>query len=453
MAVIRRIGLVLAALALAASLGSSSGPAAIAPPWCGTPTPDAAGALPDGSDPAHPVGSFPHIPYYAIGCTLESIAAQSGGRMSVEVAGSSALGRDMYRVVINALDTNTRRQAFHAWQEIRRVALTDPARAQALVASSNGAVKVPIFIQGGIHGNEYEGVDAAMQLIERLATTPAGADAEVDELLDHAVLVFNPIQNPDGRIAGTRANGNGFDLNRDYLTQSQSETKASISIMHEWLPPEVLDLHGYATPTLIEATTKPHNPSIEYDLWLKWNQGRIDANEAALNAVGLQVQRPINDWCSNADLPPAVRRVPRRRPARPGRGRGLGRLGPVLHGRCTHSTSAWTRSTVEMCQSVTQCGGRAGARLAQYVTSWSTLKYVVANREELLNDQLEIYRRGVANAPRPACCPPPFDVDNNWMTEYPRAYVIPRGAGQRSDARGEPARRSGCSTTRSSSRS
>ena len=56
--------------------------------------------------------------------------------------------------------------------------------------------------------------------------------------------------------------------------------------MQRWLPPEMLDLHGYMSPTLIEATTKPHNPSIEYDLWLKWNQPRIDANEAALNAIG-----------------------------------------------------------------------------------------------------------------------------------------------------------------------
>ena len=32
-------------------------------------------------------------------------------------------------------------------------------------------VKVPIFIQGGIHGNEYEGVDAMMAFIKRLATT------------------------------------------------------------------------------------------------------------------------------------------------------------------------------------------------------------------------------------------------------------------------------------------
>ena len=193
-------------------------------------------------------------------------------------------------------------------------------------------MKVPIFIQGGIHGNEYEGVDAAMQLIEKLATTPAGADAEVDAILDHAVVVFNPIQNPDGRIAGTRANGNGFDLNRDYLTQSQSETKASTRIMHEWLPPEVLDLHGYATPTLIEATTKPHNPSIEYDLWLKWNQGadrrqrgRAERGRAADPAADQRLvlgRRPAA----------AVRHLPGRRPARARRGRRLGRLGPVLHG-------------------------------------------------------------------------------------------------------------------------
>jgi hypothetical protein len=39
--------------------------------------PDAAENLPDGTDPADPVGSFPHIPYYAIGCTLGEIAARS----------------------------------------------------------------------------------------------------------------------------------------------------------------------------------------------------------------------------------------------------------------------------------------------------------------------------------------------------------------------------------------
>ena len=77
--------------------------------------------------------------------------------------------------------------------------------------------------------------------------------------------------------------------------------------------------------------------------------------------------------------------------------------------------------------------GRNAALLAQLVTTWSTLVYDTANRNELLNDQLEIYRRGVAGEARPACCPAPFDVDNNWMHEFPTAYVIPVGEGQRSN--------------------
>ncbi|HYX89293.1 MAG TPA: hypothetical protein VE753_07980 [Gaiellaceae bacterium] len=50
-----------------------------------------------------------------------------------------------------------------------------------------------------------------------------------------------------------------------------------------------------------------------------------------------------------------------------------------------------------------------------------------------MHDLLEIYRRGDDAAPRPPCCPAPFDVANNWMHEYPTAFVIPRGLGQGSD--------------------
>jgi hypothetical protein len=105
-------------------------------------------------------------------------------------------------------------------------------------------------------------------------------------------------------------------------------------------------------------------------------------------------------------------------------------------------------STVEMCSStasnpLTQrvCGapglttfprGRAAARLAQYTVATSTLAFDIANRQDLMHDMLEIYRRGVAGEARPPCCPAPFDVENNWMRDYPTAYVIPLGPGQRS---------------------
>jgi hypothetical protein len=431
-------------LVLGVSLGTAgTGGAAIEPPWCGTPMPDAAESL-----PSAPPFNFPHIPYYAIGCTLERIEQQSNGRMKVEVIGQSALGRDMYLVTINELQTSQQRRDFANWRVIRKLSLSQPAKAQRLLEQLGNNVKVPLFIQGGIHGNEYEGVDANMVTIERLATTPYGTDPEVDRILDHSVVLFNVIQNPDGRISGLRQNGNGFDLNRDFLTQAQPETKASVAVMQEWQPPDMLDLHGYLDPVLlIEATTKPHNPGIEYDLWLKWNQTRIDANEAALAVRGFGVQRPINDWCADAGLAYPYTATGGMCPTNdetvsddglapgPAAAEGWDDWGPFYTPMYSQLVGM-NGSTVEMCRLENdQCEGRLGARIQQENITWSTLLFNVANRNAVLMDELEIYERNVNDAPRPACCPPPFHEGGkqNWMHDYPKAFVIPLGKGQRSD--------------------
>ena len=301
---------------------------------------------------------------------------------------------------------------------------------------------MPVYIQGAIHGNEYEGVEAIFETLEKLATTPYGTDDEVDAVLDHSVLLFNVIQNPDGRVAGTRANGNGFDLNRDFMTQSQPETHASISVIQKWLPPDVLDLHGYVTPTLIEATTKPHNPSIDYDLWLKWNQPRVDANEAAMNTLGYAVTRPVNDWCSNGSPAPPSGICPDGDPAGPAEAEGWDDWGPFYTPMYAQHVGL-NGSTVEMCNSTgTGCltstsspavRGRLGSRIIQESVIWSSVAFDIAHRSDLLVDQLERYHRGLTNALRPPCCEPPFDVDNNWMEEFPTAYIVPMGGGQRSE--------------------
>ena len=417
-------------LPLAGATGAS---AAIAPPWCGTPEPDAAESLPDGTDPADPPGSFPHIPYYAIRCTLEDIQSRSDGRMSTELIGRSARGRDMYLVTINGLGNRAQRDSYQRLQQVLRLADEDPEEAKELIDRRD--VKVPIFIQSGIHGNEYEGVDAAMRAIERIATTPYGQDPVVDDILDNAVMVFNVVQNPDGRIAGTRANGNGFDLNRDYITQSQSETVASVQAFRRWLPTEVLDLHGYVEPTLLEGTTVPHNPGLEYDLWLKWSQPRLDANQAGLAAEGYGITRPVNnilpEWIPEGETLP----------------QGWDDWGPFYTGQYGQLRGL-DSSTVEMCWSMdaTECGidgapaplvGDAGALRTQELAVWSTLDFVLENRREMMFDQFEIYRRGVRDAARVELTDPlpviGTAAEHDYMTDYPRAHVIPVGAGQRSD--------------------
>ena len=77
---IRRLAIVSAVLVSVGTGGlTAASPAAaqagletdIEPPWCGMPEADAASNLPDGTEPGDPPGSFPHIPYYAIRCTLD----------------------------------------------------------------------------------------------------------------------------------------------------------------------------------------------------------------------------------------------------------------------------------------------------------------------------------------------------------------------------------------------
>ena len=60
-----------------------------------------------------------------------------------------------------------------------------------------------------------------------------------------------------------------------------------------------------------------------------------------------------------------------------------------------------------------------------------------------MSDQLKMFQEGVNNAPTDpnAFADSPYltglgftDFANNWMIQYPKAYVIPFGAGQRSDA-------------------
>lgn len=432
--------LLLLVLVLVALPGSA---AAAEPPWCGTPEPDySSDVLPDGTEPNAPNGSFPHIPYYAIGCTLADIRERSRGRMKVQVIGESSEGREMYGVVINRVRSRAERRAYVNWLAIRAVALHSPHYAQKLLRRAGDGVKVPILVQGSIHGNEFEGVDSVMEVIEKYATTPYGSDPKVDAILSNTILVFNVIQNPDGRVYGVRQNANGFDLNRDYMTQSQPETLHSIRWMQRWLAPEMLDLHGYTTPTLIEATTKPHNPSIEYDKWLKWNQPRIDANEAALDAIGQDVQRPINDWCPESDPDPATFLCENGQRGNPDVAEGWDDWGP-FYAPMYHQHIGLDSSTVETCNEANHdptdswyrpCGGRVGARDIHTVVQDSTFEFVAANRAEMLGDMLEVYRRGDVDAPRPPCCADPFKPEfHNWMLDYPQAYVIPFGKGQRSD--------------------
>ncbi|MEP7326599.1 MAG: M14 family metallopeptidase, partial [Gemmatimonadota bacterium] len=111
-----------------------------------------------------------------------------------------------------------------------------------------------VYLQANIHAGEVEGKEAAQMLLRDLAVGP------LKSLLDSVILLVVPIYNADGNdhfapgevnrpgqngpaIVGERANGQGFDLNRDYVKQEAPETRASLALIERWDPDVFIDLH------------------------------------------------------------------------------------------------------------------------------------------------------------------------------------------------------------------
>lgn len=75
----------------------------------------------------------------------------------------------------------------------------------------------PILLMGGIHGDEPEGIALAEATLDWLKTRK--------EHLQSWIII--PCVNPDGVKAGTRVNGRGVDLNRNYPSKSWSRDYSS----------------------------------------------------------------------------------------------------------------------------------------------------------------------------------------------------------------------------------
>ena len=127
-----------------------------------------------------------------------------------------------------------------------------------------------------------------------------------------------------------------------------------------------------------------------------------------MNAASFGVTRPINDWCADGTSPSAGICDDGTTRFGPQWAESWDDWGPSTP-RCTRSTSGSTapRSRcatrrAPVCGvpgSTTHTRGRLGAFQVQYITTTSTLEYVSANRNEMLYDEAERYRRGVRASP------------------------------------------------------
>ncbi|WP_399925036.1 M14 family zinc carboxypeptidase [Streptomyces kanamyceticus] len=368
-------------------------------------------------------------PYHGIAPKLNELQ-RLGDRVSVEIAGRSAGGHPLYLVTVTAPESARET----ARQERMRERIENHPASAAKDKAIKSSYKTPVFINNNIHGNEWEGTDAALKLIEKLAKAK---DKKSRSLLARNRLYFSVTTNPDGRIAGTRANANGFDLNRDFVTASQPEARAVRAIAVAKQPAVMIDLHGYVNGTLIEPTTPPHGENYEYDLFLKNSYANALGIEAAVNGLGYTQEKdgvkpaviPFRDqeegW---DDWPPIF--TPQYMP---------------FHGAVATHTIEFpmqVNNAAYETQPVAELRRRAGINVdIAGAAMRASIEFADSRRTTLIADQIEIFRRGATGAKQVPVSEetvpgvPGIGPEDVYTTGFPRAYVIP--AGSASHGRGQ----------------
>ena len=366
------------------------------------------------NDASIPIGV---TPYDEIAPKLNALQAASN-RVSARVAGKSSGGRDLYVVTVTAPETDAQAAQQEAW---KRKIVDEPVAARTDEALLAG-YKTPLFVNGNIHGNEWEGTDAILRVIDQYAKS---TDPAVETLLQRNRLVFNVTSNPDGRVVGTRENGAGYDLNRDQVNVAQPEARLirdlTASTQSVWL----LDLHGYVAPyTLLWPSTPPHNPNTEYDLYIKHGlAGALDIEQGLKDLGYTETQRA---------------RIPFRDDAA-----GVWDDYPPIYTPAFGLFQATIPYTIEAPLNPRGNNLTPEERLRRSrintdvheVAIKKSLAYIQTNRNQLIWDQAEFFRRGWAGEPQreiPDGFVPGWDAEDNYKTTFPRSYVIPAGERQRS---------------------
>ena len=233
---------------------------------------------------------------------LEALSRAAPDRTRLVHYATSWEGRPLHYLVIGAPERLAK------LDEVKRGLQTiasGAADADRLVAD----LPVVVWLIHGVHGNEISSSDAA--LAEAYHLLAARGNADVDVTLRNALVIIDPMQNPDGRQRfvtsnllgraivpdpnpqsaehdepwpGGRSNHYLFDMNRDYFAMTQRETQGRVKTMLEWYPQVVVDLHemGGNSTYYFAPPADPFNPLITdaqrkgFDLFGRANAAEFD---------------------------------------------------------------------------------------------------------------------------------------------------------------------------------
>ncbi|MBQ3077570.1 MAG: peptidase M14, partial [Clostridia bacterium] len=251
---------------------------------------------------------------------------------------------------------------------------------------------------------------------------------DLEALLDDIIFIVVPAENADGRTNSVRQNGNGFDINRDTMFQTQVETRNMTQLIAKWNPITLIELHGFHVDYQVEPCSPPHEPNFEYDLFAEYG---IQAGEAfGIGAVA-------NSDTYNSFMMPL---------------RDL-----LVKGEDGVATWAepWDDMSTNYTPQYSMLHGTAAYTIEMPHTNEATTEsltwglighagFVQANKDGMFENQLEGWVRGVNNVDADTIDPWYVDVYDNEGAEadvfrpvyagnnnfFPEAYIIPVGANQ-----------------------
>ena len=207
----------------------------------------------------HVIGTQHTVPHQ-VEAYFRAVDAVSD-RITLNVHAQSYEGRNLIHAVVTSPANHARLDEIMANQQ--RVS-DDPSS-----VSDEDLASMPVVLYQGfsVHGNESSGTEAAVLYLYHLA---AAQGADIENTLDNAVIILDPMFNPDGRdrfgdwvnrnrggVAtldsqdrehnepwpGGRTNHYWFDLNRDWMVAQHPESQGRMKVFHSWRPHVLTDHH------------------------------------------------------------------------------------------------------------------------------------------------------------------------------------------------------------------
>ncbi len=155
---------------------------------------------------------------------------------------------------IQSIDPGIRVETFATTNEGRGLPLVIVGPASVVDPRTARASGLPVvFIMANIHAGEVEGKEAAQMLLRDLVSSKR-------KLRKKLIILIAPIYNADGNEkistehrkeqvgpvngVGVRENGQGLDLNRDYMKLESPEARGLVhNVLDRWDPLVTVDLH------------------------------------------------------------------------------------------------------------------------------------------------------------------------------------------------------------------